>query len=204
MLDGPGVNGEQIILEQAYLISRALGTSEEDAKRERAERERLFRIVNGEPDDAVARDKIRAAIEAGIAAMGEAQRKAAGTSDEALQGRVQAAASEMLTPWFRFFLKYDPAPTLARIRVPVLAVWGEKDLHVPPTQSLAPVEKALTAAGVPHKAVVLPGLNHLLQTARAGSPTEYAQIEETMSPAALQVIGDWIVEHTGLAAGTPH
>ena len=41
---------------------------------------------------------------------------------------------------------------------------------------------------------VLPGLNHLFQTANTGSVTEYAQIEETFSPAALTVIGDWIAE----------
>ena len=42
----------------------------------------------------------------------------------------------------------------------------------------------------------LPGLNHLFQTAPTGAPTEYATIEETFAPAALQVIGDWITKHT--------
>ncbi len=44
----------------------------------------------------------------------------------------------------------------------------------------------------------LPGLNHLFQTAPTGTPAEYATIEETMAPLALEVIGDWIVERTGL------
>ena len=44
--------------------------------------------------------------------------------------------------------------------------------------------------------VKLPRLNHLFQTAKTGALSEYSQIEETMSPVALEVIGDWIVRHT--------
>jgi len=34
----------------------------------------------------------------------------------------------------------------------------------------------------------------LFQTANTGSPAEYAKIEETISPKALKVIGDWILK----------
>ena len=43
---------------------------------------------------------------------------------------------------------------------------------------------------------MVPGLNHLFQDATTGSPTEYGQIEETLSPVALKTMGDWIVAHT--------
>jgi len=42
----------------------------------------------------------------------------------------------------------------------------------------------------------MPGLNHLFQTARTGAPSEYAAIDETMSPAVLAIIGDWILAHS--------
>ena len=48
-----------------------------------------------------------------------------------------------------------------------------------------------------YKTVLLPNLNHLFQTTKTGAPSEYAEIEETFSPIALQTIGDWIVAHTG-------
>jgi len=47
--------------------------------------------------------------------------------------------------------------------------------------------------------VRLPGLNHLLQPARTGLPAEYAQIETTIAPAALDAITAWIRARTGLA-----
>ncbi len=114
-----------------------------------------------------------------------------------MEAGLDQAVSAFVTPWFRFFLTYDPAQTIKKLPIPLLAVWGEKDLQVPPTQSLPPMEAALKAGGNTHYTLkVLPGLNHLLQTATTGSPMEYMKTEETMSPKALQVIGDWIVSQT--------
>jgi fermentation-respiration switch protein FrsA (DUF1100 family) len=83
------------------------------------------------------------------------------------------------------------------VKCPVLAINGEKDLQVDPKQNLPPIEAALKAAGnadITFKE--LPGLNHLFQTCKTGSPSEYSQIEETFNEAALTVVGDWIVKRT--------
>jgi len=42
----------------------------------------------------------------------------------------------------------------------------------------------------------VPGLNHLFQTAKTGNPNEYGDIEETMSPVALEKIAGWILTTT--------
>ena len=100
--------------------------------------------------------------------------------------------------WFRFFLSHDPRPTLRTVRCPVLAINGEKDLQVPAKENLAEIAKALKAGGNPKfKTVELPGLNHLFQPCKTGSPSEYASIETTIAPEALKTMGDWIAEQTG-------
>ncbi|MBK5099022.1 MAG: hypothetical protein JJE01_14690, partial [Gemmatimonadetes bacterium] len=77
--------------------------------------------------------------------------------------------------------------------VPVLLLWGAKDMQVPPEGNRAPVEQALADSGNPDVTVtVLPELNHLFQTSDTGAPTEYVTIEETMSPVALDAIAEWI------------
>jgi fermentation-respiration switch protein FrsA (DUF1100 family) len=103
----------------------------------------------------------------------------------------------MLTsPWFRFFLDYDPLPVLKALKTPTLALYGQKDLQVPPKFNVAPFKKALEDAGNQDFEVrELPELNHLLQHAYSGSPAEYAAIEETFSPGALQILSDWILQH---------
>ncbi|HTX49051.1 MAG TPA: alpha/beta hydrolase, partial [Caulobacteraceae bacterium] len=71
---------------------------------------------------------------------------------------------------------------------------GSLDLQVPPDQNLPPIRKAL--AGNPDAEVdELPGLNHLFQDAKTGAPGEYGQIEETLSPAAMDLITNWILKH---------
>jgi hypothetical protein len=66
---------------------------------------------------------------------------------------------------------------------------------VPAKENLAEIERALRAGG--NKDVtteVLPGLNHLLQPSATGLPTEYATIEETVSPTVLKLVSDWIAK----------
>src|SRR3712207_976436 len=116
---------------------------------------------------------------------------------------MEAVVRVMLTPWFRFFTAYDPRATLGQVRVPVLAVTGERDLQVVPAKEhLAAIGDALKAGGNKDYTVKeLPRLNHLFQTSETGSPAEYGKIEETTSPAALELIGDWILGHAGAPPG---
>ena len=101
----------------------------------------------------------------------------------------------MLTsPWFRAFVAYDPAPALRGLRMPVLALLGAKDVQVVATQN-EPALRAALAGDREASVVVLPGLNHLFQTAGTGAVSEYAQIDETISPDALKTMGDWLVAH---------
>jgi hypothetical protein len=117
-------------------------------------------------------------------------------SKEASAALVKQAAS----PWMRFFVFYDPAPVLAKVRCPVLAIGAELDLQVLPDQNLPAIEAALKQGGNRDATVVrLPGLNHLLQPAKTGLPAEYAQIESTVAPAALDLITTWMLKRTGLA-----
>ena len=96
-----------------------------------------------------------------------------------------------------FFLRYDPRPTLRRVQIPVLALNGEKDLQAAPKKNLDGIAAALKEGGNRDFSIVLlPQLNHLFQNSRTGSPTEYGEIEETISPIALKTISDWILKRT--------
>jgi pimeloyl-ACP methyl ester carboxylesterase len=194
MLAGPGLPGEDILIAQQELISRASGETDETAlKRRRDDARRLFDLIKREKDPAVLDKKAHALVEASLAKASDAEKKR--TGDPVAAGN--ALLARVLTPWFRYFLTYDPRPTLAKVRCPVLALNGEKDLQVPPKDNLAAVAAALKAGG--NRDVTtreLPGLNHLFQTARTGAPSEYAAIDETMSPAVLAIIGDWILAHS--------
>ena len=102
---------------------------------------------------------------------------------------------QLTAKWTRFFLTYDPKTALRKVKCPVLALIGEKDLQVTPKENLSAIEEALKQGGNKNYTIKeLPGLNHLFQTATTGLPSEYGKIEVTISPSALKVISDWILE----------
>ena len=111
-----------------------------------------------------------------------------------LDAEDSALVEAIVSPWFLEFLNYDPRRHLASAKAPILALYGERDLQVPPAQS-TPVLHDLNAQTGAIDVQVLPGLNHLFQTAETGSPEEYARIDETMAPAALAAIGGWVAEN---------
>lgn len=106
----------------------------------------------------------------------------------------RTATLALAAPGWRYFLATNPADALAKIKVPVLAIGGSKDLQVDAKTNLAAIRAAL--AGDQDVTVKeMPGLNHLFQTAKTGLVIEYGQIEETIAPAALSTIVDWTVAH---------
>ena len=108
--------------------------------------------------------------------------------------QAEALAVQFSSGWMRGLVDYDPAPTLAKVRCPILALNGSKDGQVPPDQNL-PAIRAATKANPDVTIVELPGLNHLFQTARTGAVGEYADIEETIAPIALDTMSAWIRKH---------
>jgi len=95
----------------------------------------------------------------------------------------------------RYLMRTDPATFLAKVKCPVLALGGNKDVHVPSSQNLKAVEEILQKAGHEnYRTVEFPDINHLFQTANTGLTTEYPLIEETIAPVVLNTIGDWIIK----------
>ena len=179
MMAGTGVPGDQIIVEQGRLIAEAGGASKEKADQSAAQEREVLALVESEKDPAVLEKDLREKLAA----------------DGVPEAQIGASVKMASSPWFRYFLTYDPAATLRKVACPVLAINGEKDPQVPPAQNLPAIRKALEDGGNKHFEVdELPGLNHLFQTAKTGAPSEYGEIEETMSPVALDKMASWILK----------
>ena len=177
MLAGPGVPGDQILVAQSRLIAEAAGQSPAEAEKNANQEHEVLTLVKNEKDNAALESDLR-------------KRLAGEVPDAQLGAQIKALTS----PWVQFFIAYDPAGALRKVRCPVLALNGEKDLQVPPKLNLPAIRQALEEGGNKHfETDELPGLNHLFQTARTGAPSEYAEIEETMSPVALEKMAGWIL-----------
>jgi pimeloyl-ACP methyl ester carboxylesterase len=190
LLAAPGLPGDEILYLQAEAIGRASGASDAQIQANRRVQEGMLSIIKSAPDLSTARAQLVTWRDGFVAALPEAARSAA-------TQQLNAEIARASTPRFRDLVTTDPRPTLGKVRVPVLALNGTRDLQVPATEDLGAIQAALATGGnTDVTTVALPGLNHLFQTATSGLPTEYGQIEETMAPAVLQQIGDWILAHS--------
>ena len=190
MLAGPGITGYDILLQQSELIAKANGTDEGELQAQLALlKAGLDIIVNGNELVDIRSD------------LRDFMQKELNENPEVLpegmevDNYVSSTVNRLGTPWFQYFLKYDPASSLVQVTCPVLAINGEKDLQVPSKVNLDAIKKYLEKAGnKDFVAKELPNLNHLFQECTTGSPNEYAEIEQTFAPTALLEISNWILE----------
>ncbi len=136
-----------------------------------------------------------------IARLPEAQRKMMGDPQAVARQQTAAQVASVRSPWFKFFLDYDPAPTLAKVQVPVLALFGGKDLQVPAEPNRRAMEEVFAKSGLKdYRIVVMPDANHLYQQANTGSVSEYTTLKKEFLPGFLDLLTTWIGERAGLAA----
>ena len=203
MLAGPGVPGIDILVAQGQLINRAGGTPEVVIAMNTRVQRALADIAKEEPDTEKAGPLMRAAMSEEIALLPPAIMEAIPESQIG-DAAINTTVNQFNSPWFRFFLHYDPRPILEQVSVPVLAIFGEKDLQVPHELNVPEIEAAFERGNNEAATVrVLPGLNHLFQQAESGAPSEYQQIEETFNQSALELVSSWILKQfTSPKAGT--
>jgi hypothetical protein len=176
---GSGLSGEVRITEQQAYMAQESGATVEQQAAVRVLVQRVFQVVAATPDDSAAGTRIAALIDEAVKA-------------NTLSAERVSATRQLLTPTFvRQELKDDPVQYLKHVHVPVLALVGSVDRIVPAgpyVDAMRPVLKTIPGSEVR----VLPGLNHVMQTARTGSPQEFGTIQESIAPVALETIDVWV------------
>lgn len=189
LLAGTGIQGDQLLLLQQQLTGKASGASDKALEKIKSSNIKIFDIVN----KSASTEQLQTDLTNYLKQNPDTEKPAGMTEEEFVKLQMQQIA----TPWMRYFIKYNPAPALEKVKCPVLALNGEKDLQVPPKENLAAIKAALSKGGNKKvTAIELPNLNHLFQECKTGSPQEYATIEQTFAPVALTEITKWIKTQT--------
>lgn len=190
LLAGTGIPGDQLLLLQQELIGKASGASDADLQQSQKINKGAFDIVTKSTNTDKLAAELTDYLKKALVSDSTAKVPAGMTEAEFINAQVK----QITSPWMVFFLKYNPAIILEKVKCPVLALNGEKDLQVPPKVNLDAIKRALEKGGNKHvTARELPNLNHLFQECGTGSPDEYSKIEQTMSPVALDEIAKWIL-----------
>ncbi|WP_455593335.1 alpha/beta hydrolase family protein [Bacteroides sp.] len=188
-LAGPGVKGDSLMLKQAETIFKSQGMAEaawlslKPSLRERYAI--LTQDKSAEQIKAEFHENVMKTIPPGT------------TVDNSLRQRMENEINAMTSPWYIQFMKYDPTAALQKIKCPVFALNGEKDIQVDAAMNLKAIEENILSNG--NKKVttkMYPELNHLFQHCKQCTLTEYGQLEETISPEVLKDVANWILNIT--------
>jgi len=193
LLAGTGISGDQLLLLQQELIGKATGVSDDELQKAKVINKGAFDIVAKSNNSETLKTDLTNYIKQALKDTPESERPMGMSEDDFVKLQVD----QLTSPWMQYFIKYNPAIILEKVKCPVLALNGEKDLQVPPKVNLEAIKKGLEKGG--NKKVTikeLPNLNHLFQECETGSPEEYAKIEQTFSPKALTEITNWIIMQT--------
>jgi pimeloyl-ACP methyl ester carboxylesterase len=193
LLATPSVPGRDLMLAQTEDVAASNPATAAAAPALRDLNQQLYDIATGEGSEGARRERIGALLST-------AAQSADPPLEQYLPEAPDALIDRLLSPRFQFILRQQPAQVLAQLRIPVLAVYGGKDVQVREGLNRPAMEVALAKAPGLSAVRTLPGLNHLMQSAGSGHPSEYATLEETVSPTLLHEITRWLEAVTGPAA----
>lgn len=180
-LGGPALPGEQVLLLQNDAIAAAEGATPAEREALRVFSTRFNQFVRAGESRAQLGQRIRDLL-------------AELALPRVFRERVPAVTEVATSPWYRFFIDYDPAPALVALQQPILFFIGGKDLQVLAGPNLSAAQAALS--GHPDATVIsFPEINHALQPTRPdqlGLPSEYESIEQTIAVEVLDLVGEWI------------
>lgn len=185
-LAGAGVRGDSLMLKQVELISKSQGMPDavwQGMKPSIRNRYAILQQTDKTPEE------LQKELYADVTkTMSPEQLKDLNTIQQ-----LSAQISSMTSPWYLHFMRYDPAQDLKKLKCPVLALNGEKDIQVDAAMNLAAIQERITGNGNKNVTVkAYPNLNHLFQTCEKGTLAEYGQLEETINPEVLKDIIEWI------------
>ncbi len=177
LLAGPGIPIDELMILQNNEVSKAAGVTESIIKENAALNQKCYAIIRSEKDLAKAKSKLKKLL----------------SKNKMSESDIQNTIHLVCSPWFRYFIQYDPKISLEKVKCPVFALNGDKDIQVTAKENLAGIEAALKKAGnKDYKVKLVENKNHLFQTTQKLGIDEYFENEETFAPDVLKLMLDWI------------
>lgn len=194
LLAGPGVKIIELMAAQNEAIARSSGMSDQALKEIKPLFTKVVTTIMESKDSSSAHTAVTYITE----------NWAASTKKEILEEMdfdavnkrkeyINEMVEQFQSPWFKYFIRFNPATYLEKLRCKVLAINGDKDVQVLSAQNLPGIKAALKKSKVKNYEIKeMPGMNHLFQTCLKCTVNEYGELEETIAPAALETICSWL------------
>ena len=195
----PAVAGLEFMVEQNVALARVGGTPVDEQEHLRIFVEAAYAAVLAEDTEAL-EAAIREAFGAYWDRLTLERRSAVPEREAFVDLQVAAQVSALSSRWFRSILESDAGADWARVSVPVLGLYGGRDVQLAAARNAEALREALGLGGnEDHEIIVFPDANHLFQAAETGDVAEYATLGTDFTPDFLPMLVNWVVEHSGVS-----
>jgi pimeloyl-ACP methyl ester carboxylesterase len=190
-LSGAGITGMKALLLQNEAIVNSAPITATNKQRFNTVNKILFEVVYEYAGDTALEQRLRTAY--------EQWRKADSVFIAPLDKKeydhffypFESYVHQATGPWYRGFMTYEPSKVFPLIKVPVLAINGDKDIISVAGPNLEGFQQYVAKGLI--QTWQVPGLNHLYQHCVTCTTSEYAELSETFAPEVLARIKQFIV-----------
>ena len=192
------IDGIEIIVEQQVAMTRAAGSPEEQVEAAGEYTAKVMpSVLEGDFDEA---ERISLEFYGQLwDDLTPEEQELAGERGDFGQARVDLQMPIYMSDWYRSFLGYDSTEDWARVDVPVLGIFGGKDVQVVAESNRVALEEALAAAGNEDvTTLTFDDANHLFQEAVTGAFAEYGELAPEFIDGFTEAVVDWFVERAGV------
>lgn len=191
LLAPPGISGGEVLVGQSADMFVKMKVEPIQLAFTLEKHRELIDAVVANADEATLTLAMRALVDAQLDCVAKPK-----PPESTIESAVKQGLAQVSSPWMRTFIALDPAPAIRHIGVPMLILFGERDVQVSPARNVPPYQEGILECPVKPEIVMIPKANHLFQPARTGMPDEYATIKVEMDPEVLKKISDWVVSTT--------
>jgi dipeptidyl aminopeptidase/acylaminoacyl peptidase len=185
LLAAPGIAISDLMQRQSKDIMLQSGETPEEVEKNIAIISKLYAAIKADKKNKLTESELLFLVKDDVARLEP--------TDEEMKEMMANIRFVSQDPWFNYFLKFEPADYLTKVRCPVLALQGGKDIQVAAEDNLPAIQTHLEKGKNKNfTCLLLPELNHLFQTCTTCTIPEYGTLEETFAPEALKAIGDWL------------
>ncbi|MGE5498017.1 MAG: alpha/beta hydrolase family protein [Syntrophothermus sp.] len=193
LMSAPGIKGDSLIISQMVWMLKQMGTSSDEINKKLNMQKRIYSAVRTDKGWDEIKSELRPMFEEPYNKLSEAMKSKLPPKEEYINKLVDQQLASAKTEWFKYLIDNDPSVYLSQIKIPLLILFGGKDMQVPAEANEAAMKAALTKAGnTSYTIKVFPAANHLYQEAVTGAPQEYPSLKKEFVPGFLDTVSEWL------------
>ncbi|HKK44938.1 MAG TPA: alpha/beta hydrolase [Balneolaceae bacterium] len=195
LMASPALPLSEITIDQVRSFSKAQGDTDSTTALKVAMEEHIFETLRENQNLDSLKNQLVDYTVTELQKLPDGQKNKIGDLKSFANRQVSSQLKQMRTPFYRSIMDYNPASDLKKLHIPVLLLFGGKDMQVLAVPNQSRARHTLTQSDADYKIVTITSANHLFQHAQTGMPGEYGSLDAAFTEDFLPTLSRWLESH---------